>query len=140
MKVIGLNRVELVVEDPDKEAQRLADLCGMSFATDHTEDDGHNVLSRTDWTAGLELAGPMNDTSVMRHLLDATGEGLLTIVFRVESVDDVRAEAKAKGIAIQADLDFGDFMPGYKNYRQISLAGEAFPAGVSFTFAEYDEA
>jgi hypothetical protein len=138
VKVLGINRVELVVEDPDKEAEGLAELLGLHFHRSTTEE--HGVLSRTDFAAGLELAGPSREQdSAMRQILDERGEGLLTIVFRVDSLDDLIEQAERNDIDVVVDLDLGSSISGYKSYRQISLSSERFPAQASFTFAEYEE-
>jgi len=138
VEILGINRVELVVSDPDKEADRLATLTGMSFLRDQTET--HGVLSRTDFKSGIELAGPTRPDSSLQNLIAAKGEGLLTIVFRVRSVEAVLDMAKKNGIAVIVDLNKGDTIPGYKNYRQVSLDAAHFPAGASFTFCAYEEA
>lgn len=137
MRILGINRVELVVADPDKGAATLSELFGMQFESEETA--GHGVLSRTDFGAGLELAGPTGPDSVMQSLLDANGEGLLTLVFRVDSLDELLEVAEKNGLAVQAELDAGDRLPRYSRYRQVSLASDRFPAGASFTFAEYEE-
>ena len=85
MKILGINRVELAVHDPNKEAGVMAELFGMRFQTSETAE--HGVLSRTDFGSGLELAGPSRADSAIAPLLKDRGEGLLTIVFRVDSVD-----------------------------------------------------
>ena len=137
MKILGINRAELVVHDPNKEADFLTKILGMHFTQDVTEP--HGVLSRTDFNAGLELAGPARDGSVMTERLERGGEGLLTIVFRVDSVNEVIEMANENGIEVVVDLDKGSAIPGYKSYRQVSLSNEGFPAAASFTFAEYEE-
>jgi hypothetical protein len=138
MKILGINRVELVLENPDEAAEALSELLGMHFETDITEE--HGVLSRTDFRAGLELAGPSRPDSAMTPILEQRGEGLLTTVFRVDSVEAVLDMAKRNGIEVLVDLDKGSEIPGYRSYRQVSLRSDRFPAGVSFTFAEYEEA
>lgn len=137
MKILGINRAELVVADPDEGAATLSALFNMEFETEETP--GHGVLSRTDFGAGLELAGPIGPDSTMQSLLDANGEGLLTLVFRVDSLDELLEIAKAQGLTVMAELDAQDRLPRYSRYRQISLASDRFPAGASFTFAEYEE-
>ena len=89
---------------------------------------------------GLELAGPTKPDSVMNDILDREGEGLLTIVFRVDSADAVVEMARNNGLEVVVDLDYGDGLEGYKCYRQVSLRSDQFPAQASFTFAEYEEA
>ncbi len=138
MKILGINRVELVVRDPDQEAAALGGLLGVEFDRSVTEE--HGVLSRTSFGMGLELAGPAKADSVMNDILDREGEGLLTIVFRVDSADAVVEMARNNGLEVVVDLDYGDGLEGYKCYRQVSLRSDQFPAQASFTFAEYEEA
>jgi len=137
MKILGINRAELVVKDPNQGADFLSDIFGMNFEREETA--GHGVLSRTDFAAGLELAGPTAPDSTMQSILDAQGEGLLTLVFRVDSIDELLEVAKANDLQVVVDLDYGDGLKRYTRYRQVSLASERFPAGASFTFAEYEE-
>ncbi len=138
MKILGINRVELVVRDPDREADSLRELLGIDFNRSITEE--HGVLSRISFEAGLELAGPTHTASVMEDLLARDGEGLLTIVFRVDSADEVVEMAKREGLTILANLDYSGEFSDYKSYRQVSISAERFPANASFTFAEYEEA
>jgi len=138
MKILGINRVELVVRDPDQEAAALGGLLGVEFDRSVTEE--HGVLSRTSFGMGLELAGPAKADSVMNDILDREGEGLLTIVFRVDSADAVVEMARNNGLEVVVDLDYGDGLEGYQCYRQVSLRSDQFPAQASFTFAEYEEA
>ncbi len=140
MKIIGINRVELLVADPEREAAALNALLGIRLESSVTE--AHGVLSCIDFNAGLELAGPTSSESALAPLLDQRGEGLLTVVFRVESVDAVIEMAERNGLEVLVDLediDQGDSDPRYKSYRQVSLSSERFPARTSFTFAEYEE-
>ena len=51
MKIIGINRVELLVADPEKEATALNALLGIRLESSVTE--AHGVLSCIDFTAGL---------------------------------------------------------------------------------------
>lgn len=141
MKILGINRVELVVRDPDSEAANLSELLGVDF--DRTVTEEHGVLSRTSFEMGLELAGPAkpdSGMSVMNDILERQGEGLLTVVFRVDSADAVIEMAKKNGLEVMVDLDYPDGMGGYKSYRQVSISAGRFPAQASFTFAEYEEA
>lgn len=137
MKILGINRAELVVADPNSGADTLSSLFGMEFETEETA--GHGVLSRTDFRAGLELAGPTGPDSTMQSILDSRGEGLLTLVFRIDSIDELLEVARDNGLEVLVDLDYEDRLDRYSRYRQVSLASDRFPAGASFTFAEYDE-
>ena len=137
MKIIGVNRIEFLLADPASEAERLNAALGLSLERSTT--DEHGVVSYTDFGAGIELAGPARGDSPLQALLDSQGEGFLTVVFRVESVDDVVRWAEANGVEVLVDLEHSEAFGAYAYYRQVSLSPEKFPAGASFTFAEYRE-
>jgi len=138
MKILGIQRFELLVADPEAEARKLRDLLGLDFERSVTEE--HGVLSFTDWDAGLELAGPSRPDSALAPGLRERGEGFLTVVYRVDSLDELVERARAKGIDVVVDLDLGSVEGRFRSYRQVSLAGEKLPGRASFTFAEYEEA
>ena len=138
VKILDVQRVELIVADPDGEAKKLSQLLPFHFERSKTEE--HGVLSQTDWDVGLELAGPLHDQSALKPRLDALGEGLLTIVFRVESVEEVLRWAKQNDVQVLVDLAESHTEGRFKHYRQVSVASDRFPAVTSFTFCEYEEA
>jgi hypothetical protein len=138
MKILGIQRFELLVADPEAAARELVDLLGLDFERSVTEE--HGVLSLTDWEAGLELAGPSRPDSALAPSLRERGEGFLTVVYRVDSLDELVERARAKGIDVLVDLDLGTVEGRFRSYRQVSLASEKLPGRASFTFAEYEEA
>jgi hypothetical protein len=138
VKILGIQRFELLVADPEAEARRLGELLGLDFERSVTEE--HGVLSFTDWDAGLELAGPSRADSALAPSLRERGEGFLTVVYRVDSLDELVERARAKGIDVVVDLDLGAVGGRFRSYRQVSLASEKLPGRASFTFAEYEEA
>jgi hypothetical protein len=138
VRILGIQRCELLVADPEAEARRLGDLLGLDFERSVTEE--HGVLSFTDWEAGLELAGPSRADSALAPRLRERGEGVLTVVYRVDSLDELVRRARESGIEILVDLDLGPVQGRFRSYRQVSLASEKFPGRASFTFAEYEEA
>ncbi len=136
MKILGIQRIEFLVADPEAEARKLGDALGFDLVRSETPE--HGVLSFTDHAAGLELAGPSRPGSALEPLLAQQGEGFLTVVFRVESCDDVVAWAERNGVQVLVDLE--GVSPGeFASYRQVSLSPEKFPGGASFTFCEYRE-
>jgi hypothetical protein len=137
VKIPGIQRFELLVADPETEARRLSDLLGFEFERSVTEE--HGVLSFTDWGAGLELAGPSRADSALTPRLEERGEGFLTVVYRVDSIDELVKQAREKGIDVVVDLDLGPMKGRFRSYRQVSLANETLPGRASFTFAEYEE-
>jgi hypothetical protein len=137
MKILGVQRIEFLVADPAAEAAKLGDALGLSLLRSETE--AHGVVSYTDFSAGIELAGPAHEDSPLAGLLARQGEGFLTVVFRVESCDAVVAWARANGVEVLVDLEDVGAPERFSYYRQVSLSPEKFPAGASFTFAEYTE-
>lgn len=137
MKILGIQRIEFLVADPESEARSLGPALGL--ALDRSETPEHGVISYTDFDAGIELAGPGKPDSPLAGLLDQQGEGFLTVVFRVESCDAVVAWAKENGVSVLVDLEERLDPERFEYYRQVSLSPEKFPAGASFTFAEYRE-
>jgi hypothetical protein len=138
VKILGVQRLELLVADPEAEARRLGELLGFDFERSVTEE--HGVLSFTDWDAGLELAGPSRADSALAPRLREGGEGFLTVVYRVDSLDELVRRARERGIEILVDLDLGPVQGRFRSYRQVSLASEKLPGRASLTFAEYEEA
>jgi catechol 2,3-dioxygenase-like lactoylglutathione lyase family enzyme len=137
MKILGIHRVEFLMADPAAGAKWLGE--GLGFEMSQLDTDAHGVTSFFDFDAGLELAGPSRSDSPLQALLDRKGEGFLTVVFRVDSVAEVVAWAEAKGIEVLVDLEGLEGTDRYSSYRQVSLDSATFPAGMSFTFAEYVE-
>lgn len=137
MKILGIQRVEFVLADPASAAEELNESLGLALR--RSETDAHGVVSYTDFGAGLELAGPLRPDSPLNALLEQRGEGFLTVVFRVESADDVVRWAEARGVEVLVDLEISSDPDHFSYYRQVSLDPARFPAGASFTFAEYVE-
>ena len=64
MKILGFNRVELMMSPDDMEhaIEQFNDLLGTSFGPPRVVADG-NVLTTTDWTNKIELFGPAHADS-----------------------------------------------------------------------------
>lgn len=137
MKILGIQRIEFLVRDPDAAIATLGEEAGFRFSRSETPE--HGVVSLTDWGAGIELASPGQPGSPLAGLLEQQGEGYLTVVFRVESCDEVVAWAEANGVTVLVDLTQRIDPERFVHYRQVSLSPEKFPAGASFTFCEYTE-
>jgi hypothetical protein len=108
MKVLGLNRVELLVNDPDDATNVFNELFnGAHFRPENDSDHGEPVDCRIDWKLGIELVHPTDPNHFMGQLQSAKGEHVFTVVFEVESIDDARTHLKKKGFDIIYDHDFG---------------------------------
>ena len=119
MKITGIHRVELLVEDPATVADTFNELFDISFSHDpDTADHGTKCYMAAE--AGLELVAPTKPDNTPAQILKEKGEGLLTIVLKVENMDDAKVWAKEKGIGIVYDAEFPcKHSPGV--WKQLSL-------------------
>jgi len=121
MKLLGLNRIELLVQDPDQAEQDLSSLLGgLSFEREPAE----GVLDcRVDWKAGIEIVHPENNDHAVGKLLEDKGEHVFTVVFEVESIADAKVWVIEKGFDILYEFDNGtaDQAP---TIRQLSISPE----------------
>ena len=135
MKILGIQRVEFAVHDPAEDAARLEALFDAPFAAGPAETaDAFGIQTYTNLDVGLEVLGPAREDSPLTAQLDARGEGLLTVVFRVARIEEAVDWAERKGLTITARLDSED--EAGRPVRQISLAPDGVPAGLAMTFLE----
>ncbi len=107
MKILGLNRVELLVEGGDIDAvvKKFNDVFGFNLSEPH-EVKGQHLRSSVDFAAGLEFVAPTNDRSPIHSLLQAKGRGaLLTTVWEVDDYDAALAWARQKGLSILLEFE-----------------------------------
>ncbi|MCA9504257.1 MAG: hypothetical protein KC616_14305 [Myxococcales bacterium] len=119
MKLLGLNRVELLVHDADRAAADLSALFGgLEFAREPAE----GVLDcRVDWRAGIEIVHPESETHPVGRLLRERGEHVFTVVFEVEDIEDAKRWVTRQGFEILYEFDDGtDARPA--TIRQLSIA------------------
>ena len=102
MKILGLNRVELLLPDRDLDDAIETFNTGLGFelSKPHTLDEG--IRSSVDFAAGLELVSPSSAASPVFPLLgDGKRGALLTIVWEVDSIESAKAWAEEKGLPVQ---------------------------------------
>lgn len=121
MKLLGLNRVELLVRDPD---QAEADLSSLFGGLQFEREPAEGVLDcRIDWKAGIEIVHPESAEHAVGQLLEGSGEHVFTVVFEVESLDDAKAWVTSQGFAILYEFDNAtETSPA--TLRQLSIAPE----------------
>lgn len=121
MKLVGLNRVELLVDDADQAEKDLSSLLGgLHFEREPAE----GVLDcRVDWKAGIEIVHPAGDEHVVSQLLRDKGQHVFTVVFEVEDIDDARKWVLDHGFEILYEFDNGSEGKS-PTIRQISVAPE----------------
>ena len=121
MKLLGLNRVEMLVQDPDQaEADLSALLGGLSFEREPAE----GVLDcRVDWKAGIEIVHPESKEHTVGKLLEERGEHIFTVVFEVEDLADAKSWVTEKGFEILYEFDNGTPEQA-PTIKQISISPE----------------
>jgi hypothetical protein len=119
MKVLGINRAEILVRDSDAAVETFSRLFnGAEFTPDHGV-SGRPLVCRHDWRHGLELVEPKDEADMVGQLMKAQGEGtVLTVVYEVENLEDAKSYLTRNGFEIQYEGNY-DHHPDVEVYRQI---------------------
>lgn len=135
MKVLGINRAEILVRDSDAAVATFTRLFnGATFTQDHNV-SGRPLVCRHDWEHGLEIVEPQDETDTVGQQLKAQGEGaVLTVVYEVENLADAKAYLIANGFEIQYEGDY-DHHPDVEVYRQLVVKPKG-THGFRVTFME----
>ncbi|HEY3715795.1 MAG TPA: hypothetical protein VGL39_14815 [Jatrophihabitantaceae bacterium] len=102
MKILGFNRVELMLSPEDIQAavEQFNDLLGTSFEPPRLVNDG-NVFTTTDWSNKLELYGPAHASSPLAAPLERKGRGGIgPLVWEVDNIEEARDYVLGKGYRI----------------------------------------
>ncbi|SEP19384.1 nuclear transport factor 2 family protein [Trujillonella endophytica] len=109
MDVVGLNRVELVIDQAriHDAVKQFNEAFGLRLP-DPIDIAGHGALSATDFAGGLEFIAPApgdTSSSVGRRLAEF-GEGQLgPLVFRIRDVEAARGWLESRGFRIRYEYD-----------------------------------
>ena len=107
MKVLGFNRVELIVrEDQIEDAVRqFNELLGTRLPRPHPI-EGNPVLSSTDFDGSVELVAPIDGKGPFADRLDAQGAGQIgPLVWEVDDIDAARGWLAERGLRITYEYD-----------------------------------
>jgi hypothetical protein len=106
MKILGLNRVELLLPDQDMDGAVETFNQGLGFDLTAPMTLPEGIRSSFDFSAGLELVSPSSEASPIFPVLRVKGKGaLLTIVWEVDSIESAKAWATEKGLPIQFEFE-----------------------------------
>jgi hypothetical protein len=105
MKLLGLNRIELLVDDADAAQHDLSKLLGgLDFELEPSE----GVLDcRVDWKAGIEIVHPNSEEHAVGTLLREKGQHVFTVVWEVEDLQDAKEWVTSQGFEIMYEFDNG---------------------------------
>jgi len=107
MKPQGINRVVIAVKDLDKAVALYSRLLGTAFHFEEAAAEPLGVRAALSWEAGIELCSPLpSRDSIIKRFMDQHGEGLVSVVFCVDDVEEARAAAEDMGIRRVATIEF----------------------------------
>jgi 4-hydroxyphenylpyruvate dioxygenase-like putative hemolysin len=126
MKVIGVDRVIIAVEDIDTIAGQFQELLGISFGdlleptttTESGSQDVANVIS----PSGIELVTPRDDDSEVSRFLSNNGPGLYAVSLRVDNLDAAAEELSQKGVEPVGEYETNDFSEVFYHPRRFGGA------------------
>ena len=107
MKIIGFNRVELIVPEDLIEAavHQFNALLGTNLPPPHPI-EGHPVLSATDFDGSIELVAPVNGEGSFGAKLAQHGPGQIgPLVWEIADLDEARAWIAERGLRILFEYD-----------------------------------
>ena len=135
MKVLGINRAEILVQDCDAAVETFSLLFkGAEFTLDHMV-SGRPITCRHDWEHGLEIVEPHDEVDMVGKLMKEKGEGtILTVVYEVESIEDAKAYLARNGFEVTYEGNY-DHHPDVDVYRQI-VVNPKQTFGLRVTFME----
>lgn len=121
MKLLGLNRIELLVDDADGAEKDLSSLLGgLQFEREPSE----GVLDcRVDWKAGIEIVHPESEDHPVGALLRDKGQHIFTVVFEVEDIGDAKKWVLSQGFEIMYEFNNGSDERA-PTIKQISISPE----------------
>lgn len=133
MKILRLHRVEYLVKDVDAAEKSFRKLLNTDFV-DHREfTRPFGSLSLMNNDVGTELVGTTPD-GPLAPVLEQNGEGILTIVYEVEDINETRTYLNAQGFPIINDAKLPS--ANGKIYNQISLAPIPESANICLTYLQ----
>lgn len=118
MKVLGLNRAELLVNDADA-AQRTFELLfnGGHYPADRSIHQ-RPLDCRVNYQHGLELVQPLSGEDRIGKLLAEKGEHVFTVVWDVDSIEAAKRHVIENGFEIQYEGDYSA-KPEVEVHKQI---------------------
>jgi len=107
VKPQGVNRVVIAVRDLDKAIDLYSRLLNTVFHDDSSESEPWGMRVAISWDAGIELCAPLPDRdSYTKKFIEKHGEGLMSVVFEVDDIDEARERLEKLGMGIRVSLEY----------------------------------
>ena len=137
MKILRLHRVEYFVNDVEEAEVNFSKLLNTKFIDHQEQTRPFGSLSLMNIELGTELVAPVPG-GVLDPVLAANGQGILTIVYEVEDINDTREYLIEHGFEILNDA--GIPVAGGEVYHQISLTASEQTANIVITYLQVTQA
>ena len=100
-RIVGVEEVAIAVRDADRAAKVFEELFGMRFGVEwELPHEGIRVKSERVGDTQIQLVQPTTPESVVAKFIEARGEGLNHIAFKVENLDELVEEIRKKGVVL----------------------------------------
>ena len=133
MKILRLHRVEYFVNDVEEAEANFSKLLNTKFIDHREQTRPFGSLSLMNIDLGTELVAPVPG-GVLDPVLAANGQGILTIVYEVEDINETRDYLLENGFEILNDAVIP--VAGGEVYHQISLTACEQTANIVITYLQ----
>ena len=133
MKILRLHRVEYFVNDVEEAEANFSKLLNTKFIDHREQTRPFGSLSLMNIDLGTELVAPVPG-GVLDPVLAANGQGILTIVYEVEDINETRDYLLENGFEILNDAVIP--VAGGEGYHQISLTASEQTANIVITYLQ----
>ena len=133
MKILRLHRVEYFVNDVEEAEANFSKLLNTKFIDHREQTRPFGSLSLMNIDIGTELVAPVPG-GVLDSVLAANGQGILTIVYEVEDINETRDYLLENGFEILNDAVIP--VAGGEVYHQISLTASEQTANIVITYLQ----
>ena len=137
MKILRLHRVEYFVNDVEEAEVNFSKLLNTKFIDHQEQTRPFGSLSLMNIELGTELVAPVPG-GVLDPVLTANGQGILTIVYEVEDINDTREYLIEHGFELLNDAVIP--VAGGEVYHQISLTASEQTANIVITYLQVTQA
>jgi hypothetical protein len=132
----GVNRIIIAVRDLEKAISLYSNLLATTFEDASWTGEPFGISVAISWEAGIELCAPLpNVDSIIRQFLEQNGEGVMSVVFGVEEIEEAKVQAEGAGIPAVIPINFsqeeidehlGGHFTTYKEYVLDSMEACGF--------------
>jgi methylmalonyl-CoA/ethylmalonyl-CoA epimerase len=140
----GVNRVIIAVCDLEKGVSLYSNLLGTTFEDASWTGELFGISVAISWEAGIELCAPIPEReSVVSQFLEQNGEGVMSVVFGVQEIEEAKVQAESAGIPAVIPINFSqeeidEHLGGhFKTYKEYVL-NSAEACGFGIMLGQFD--